>query len=128
MLTNRYGKIISVTMTPRRGIPGMSHSSAARAGVESLTQTWAMEWSGRGIRTTAVAPGIVHTQAWGRYGLDPELTAKVVPLQRLQAADEVAAVIAFLASPAGDYITGQVIVADGGLDISGPGNIVADHS
>lgn len=124
MLVRGYGKIISVTMTPRRGMPGMSHSSAARAAVENLTRTWAVEWGSRGIRTTAVAPGIVHTQAWGRYGLDPDTTAKIVPIQRLQAADEVAAVIGFLASPAGDYITGQVIVADGGLDVAGPGSIV----
>ena len=128
MLDRGYGKIISVTMTPRRGLPGMSHSSAARAAVENLTKTWAVEWAARGIRTAAVAPGIVHTEAWGRYGLDPETTAQVVPVKRLQAADEVAAVIAFLASAAGDYITGQVIVADGGLDLAGPGSIVGSSS
>ena len=121
MIPNGYGKIASITMTPRRGMPGMAHSSAARAAVESLTRTWAVEWASRGIRTLAVAPGIVHTEAWERYGLDPEQTAKVVPLGRLQTADEVAAVIGFFASPAGDYITGQVFVADGGLDLAGPG-------
>ncbi|MEK9664334.1 MAG: SDR family NAD(P)-dependent oxidoreductase, partial [Candidatus Nanopelagicales bacterium] len=83
MLPNGFGKIASITMsmTPHRGIVGMSHSSAARAGVESLTATWAQEWGTRGIRTIAVAPGIVHTEAWERYGLEPEQVAAVVPIR-----------------------------------------------
>ncbi|TXH40999.1 MAG: SDR family oxidoreductase [Actinobacteria bacterium] len=122
MIPAGYGKIISITMTPRRGMPGMSHSSAARAAVESLARTWAVEWGRYGIRTTAVAPGIVHTEAWERYGLEPGQIASVVPVGRLQAAEEVAATVGFLASPAGDYITGTTIVVDGGLDVSGPGS------
>lgn len=122
MIPSGYGKVVSVTMTPRRGMPGMSHSSASRAAVESLTRTWAVEWGRYGVRTVAVAPGIVHTEAWERYGLQPDQVSAVVPIGRLQAADEVAAVIAFCLSPAGDYITGTTIVADGGLDVSGPGS------
>lgn len=128
MIPAGYGKIISITMTPRRGMPGMSHSSAARAAVESLTRTWAVEWGRHGIRTTAIAPGIVHTQAWERYGLNPDQIATVVPLGRLQAADEVAAMATFLASPAGDYITGTTLVVDGGLDVSGPGSAFGTSS
>jgi citronellol/citronellal dehydrogenase len=122
MLPAGYGKIASVTMTltPHRGIVGMSHSSAARAGVESLTATWAQEWSSRGVRTIAVAPGIVHTEAWERYGLDPEQVAQVIPAKRLQSVDDVAAVIGFWMSPAGDYITGITLVADGGMNLAGP--------
>lgn len=122
MIPGRYGKVISITMTPRRGMPGMAHSSAARAGVESLMRTLAVEWGHYGIRTVAVAPGIVHTQAWERYGLDPATVASVVPIGRLEAADEVAATVGFLASAAGDYITGTTVVVDGGLDVSGPGS------
>ncbi len=122
MIPSGYGKVVSITMTPRRGMPGMAHSSAARAGVESLTRTLAVEWGRYGIRLTAVAPGIVHTAAWERYGLDPDQVSTVVPLGRLQAADEVAALVAFLASPGGDYISGATLVADGGLDVSGPGS------
>ena len=125
MIPNRYGKVVSITMTPRRGMPGMAHSSAARAAVESLTRTLAMEWARYGIRLTAVAPGIVHTEAWERYGLDPEIVGRVVPLGRLQKPEEVAAVIAFLMSPAGDYITGTTLVADGGIDLAGPAPLPA---
>ena len=57
MLPNGYGKVISVVLSPRRGIPGMFHSSAARAAVESMTRTLATEWGGRGVRLTCVAPG-----------------------------------------------------------------------
>lgn len=120
MIPNGYGKVVSVTMTPQRGIPGMAHSSAARAGVESLTSTLAMEWARHGIRLVAVAPGIVHTDAWERYGLAPADVAKVIPLGRLQTPEEVAAVIAFFLSPAGDYVTGTTIVADGGWNLAGP--------
>ena len=122
MLPEGFGKIASITMTltPHRGIVGMSHSSAARAGVESLTATWAQEWGPRGLRTIAIAPGVVHTDAWERYGLDPEQVAQVMPLKRLQTADEVAALIGFWMSPAGDYITGITLVADGGMNLAGP--------
>lgn len=116
MIEHGYGKIVSVTMTPRRGIPGMSHSSAARAAVESLTQTLATEWGKYGIRLVALAPGIVHTQAWERYGLDPEVMASKMPAGRLQCADDVAALVGFLVSPAGDYISGCTIVADGSFE------------
>ena len=120
MIPGGYGKVVSVTMTPRRGIPYMAHSSAARAAVESLTKTLAVEWGQYGIRIVAVAPGIVHTEAWENYGLDPEKVSESMLLKRLQTPEEVAAVIAFCLSPAGDYITGTTIAADGGWDLVGP--------
>lgn len=116
MIEQGYGKVVSITMTPRRGLPGMSHSSAARAGVESLTRTLSVEWGKYGIRTTAIAPGIVHTAAWENYGLDPDFMGSKMPTGRLQSADEVASLVGFLVSPAGDYISGTTIVADGGFE------------
>ena len=115
-----YGKIASITMTPHRGMPLMAHSSAARSGVESLTRNWGMEWGRFGIRAVAIAPGIVHTEAWQRYGLDPQQVGAGLPAGRLQTADEVAAVVAFVFSPAGDYITGTTLTCDGGFDVTGP--------
>jgi citronellol/citronellal dehydrogenase len=120
MIPNGYGKVVSVTMTPQRGIPYMAHSSAARAAVESLTQTLAVEWGQYGIRIVAVAPGIVHTDAWEGYGLDPATVAESMLLKRLQSPDEVAGIIAFCLSPAGDYITGTTLIADGGWNLVGP--------
>lgn len=116
----RYGKIVSITMTPHRGMPLMAHSSAARSGMESLTRNWAVEWGRFGIRAVALAPGIVHTEAWGKYGLDPAQVGAGLPGGRLQTADEVAAMVAFLFSPAGDYITGTTVTCDGGFDVTGP--------
>ena len=120
MIPNGYGKVVSVTMTPQRGIPYMAHSSAARAAVESLTQTLAVEWGQYGIRIVAVAPGIVHTEAWEGYGLDPATVAESMLLKRLQSPEEVAGVIAFCLSPAGDYITGTTLITDGGWNLVGP--------
>ena len=115
-----YGKIASITMTPHRGMPLMAHSSAARSGVESLTRNWGAEWGRFGIRAVAIAPGIVHTEAWQRYGLDPAQVGAGLPAGRLQTADELAAVVAFVFSPAGDYITGTSLTCDGGFDVTGP--------
>lgn len=115
-----YGKIVSITMTPHRGMPLMAHSSAARSGMESLTRNWGAEWGRFGIRAVALAPGIVHTDAWERYGLAPEQVAAGLPAGRLQSADEVAAMVAFCFSPAGDYITGTTLTCDGGFDVAGP--------
>jgi citronellol/citronellal dehydrogenase len=125
MLPQGYGKVVCITMTPSRGMPGMTHSSASRAAVESLVRTWAAEWASRGVRAVAVAPGIVHTEAMERYGIDPAQVATVVPAGRLQRPDEVAELVAFVASRAGDYITGTTLVADGGLNVSAPSPLQA---
>lgn len=124
MLPRRTGKIVCITMTPQRGLPGMSHSSAARAAVESLVRTWAVEWGPRGVTTVGIAPGIVHTEAWERYGLDPAQVSTVIPVQRLQRPEEIADLVTFLAGPGGDYITGTTLVADGGLNVSGPSQLM----
>ncbi len=125
MLPRGYGKVICITITPRGALPGMAHSGAARAAVESLIRTWAVEWGSRGVRTVGVAPGIVHTEAFDRYGVDAAKVAAVVPLRRLQRPDEIADLVAFIASPSGDYITGTTIVMDGGLDMVGPNHMPA---
>lgn len=120
MIPNGYGKVVSVTMTPRRAMPGMSHSSAARAAVESMTRTLAVEWGRFGIRLSCVAPGIIHTEAWERYGLEPEQVARMIPAGVLGTPEQVADAIVFLASPAGDYVTGDTLVVDGGYDTTSP--------
>jgi citronellol/citronellal dehydrogenase len=113
------GKVVSVTLTPHAGLPGMAHSSAARAGVENLMKVLAIEWARFGIRLTAVAAGVIGTETFhSKYPQELiETLGESVPLGRLGRPEEIAQMIAFLASPAGDYVTGTVITVDGGHDV-----------
>jgi citronellol/citronellal dehydrogenase len=117
MIPQEGGKVISVTLSPHHGLPGMAHSSAARAAVENLMRVLSIEWARFNIKTTAVASGHFRTDALKKY---PEPVqkgvARTVPLQRLGEAEEQAWLIAFLASPAGDYYSGDVITIDGARD------------
>jgi citronellol/citronellal dehydrogenase len=117
MIPNEGGKIISVTLSPHHGLPGMAHSSAARAGVENLMRVLSIEWARFNIRTTAIASGHFRTDALKKYPQPvQDSVARTVPLQRLGEAEEQAWLIAFLASPAGDYYSGDVITVDGARD------------
>lgn len=120
MIPNRRGLVVFVGFSPRRGIPEMAHASSARAALENLAGALANEWSRYGIRAVCVAPGNILTEGLQGYG--PEKVAeweRAVPLGRLGHPEEVAAVIAFLASAGGAYITGTTIVVDGGVDAWG---------
>ena len=117
MIPNEGGKIISVTLSPHHGLPGMAHSSAARAGVENLMRVLAIEWARFNIRTTAIASGHFRTDALKKYPQPvQDRMARTIPLQRLGEAEEQAWLVAFLASPAGDYYSGDVITIDGARD------------
>lgn len=115
------GRVISVVLCPERGIAGMAHSSAARAGMGALTRTLAMEWGRHGIALNCVAPGWIDTEGVRGYDLDLEMVAAQVPMRRLGSAAEVGDLIAYLASPAAGYITGQTIAIDGGVDLTSSG-------
>ena len=108
------------------GLVGMRRRagySATKAGLMGLTRTLAIEWAPDGIRVNAVAPGYVRTAmivdlaARGVYDLD-EMGARV-PLGRLGEPEEIAATVAFLGGADGGYVTGQTIVADGGVIVDG---------
>lgn len=117
MIPSEGGKIISVTLSPHHGLPGMAHSSAARAAVENLMRVLSIEWARFNIRTTAVASGHFRTDALKKYPQPvQDGVARTVPLQRLGEAEEQAWLIAYLASPAGDYYSGDVITIDGARD------------
>jgi citronellol/citronellal dehydrogenase len=118
MIPNRGGRVISVVLCPRRGIEGMAHSSAARAGMSTLTQTLALEWGRHNIGLVCVAPGWIDTTGMDRYGYDLDEVARRVPMRRLGTAEEVADLIAFLASPPARYITGTTVVIDGGVEVT----------
>jgi len=121
MIGNGGGRVISVVLCPERGIAGMAHSSAARAGMGALTRTLAMEWGRHGIALNCVAPGWIDTEGVRGYDLDLDEVAAQVPMKRLGSGAEVGDLIAFLASPAAGYITGQTIAIDGGVDLTSSG-------
>jgi citronellol/citronellal dehydrogenase len=111
------GKIVNVTLSPHHGLPGMAHSSAARAAVENLTRVLSIEWARHQIKLTAIASGHFATEALKKY---PEpvhrSVARTVPLQRLGDPEEQAWLVAYIASPAGDYYSGCIFTIDGARD------------
>jgi citronellol/citronellal dehydrogenase len=112
------GKIVNVTLSPHHGLPGMAHSSAARAAVENLTRVLSIEWARFGIRLTALAAGHFATETLRTKYPKPvvEGVAGTVPLQRLGTEEEFAWLVAYLASPAGDYVSGAILTIDGARD------------
>jgi citronellol/citronellal dehydrogenase len=112
------GKIVNVTLSPHHGLPGMAHSSAARAAVENLTRVLSIEWARFGIRLTALAAGHFATDTLRTKYPKPvvEGVAGTVPLGRLGTEEEFAWLVAYLASPAGDYFSGAVLTIDGARD------------
>jgi citronellol/citronellal dehydrogenase len=123
MIPNRSGVIVFVGFSPRRGIPGMAHAAAARAALENLASGLALEWSRYGIRSLCVAPGTIITEGLlENYSeADRDRWARAVPLGRLGRPADVSALVTFLASPGGAYVTGTTIVVDGGSDAWGQG-------
>ncbi len=120
MIPNKGGRIINVIANIYRGFPGMVHTGAARAGVENMTMTLAVEWAQFGILVNAVAPGIIISSGTAQY--PPQLLERGVqetPLKRAGSVDEVAASIVFLASPAAQYITGATLRIDGAQSLWG---------
>jgi citronellol/citronellal dehydrogenase len=112
------GKIVNVTLSPHHGLPAMAHSSAARAAVENLTRVLSIEWARFGIRLTAVAAGHFETETLKtKYPRQVvESVAGTVPLQRLGQPEEFAALVTFIATPGGDYLSGAVLTMDGARD------------
>lgn len=114
----RGGKVISVTLSPHHGLPGMVHSSAARAAVENMMRELSIEWARFGIRLNAIAAGQFATEIF-RTKYPQELVAAaagMVPLGRLGTPEEFAWLVAYLASPAGDFFSGSVLTLDGARD------------
>jgi len=112
------GKVVSVTLSPHNGMPGMVHSGAARAAVENMMRTLSVEWARFNIKTCAIAAGQFGTETM-RTKYPKEVVEGVpwtVPLGRMGTEEEWAWLVAYLASPAGDFFSGCVITMDGGRD------------
>ena len=114
MVTKRGGRIINiVSLSGLKGMPGQTNYSAAKAAVIGATKALAQEVAARKVTVNAVAPGFIATDM--TQDLDQTELKKLVPVGRFGQPEEVAALVAFLASDAAAYITGEVISINGGL-------------
>lgn len=125
MIPRGRGLVVFVGFSPQRGNPGFAHACAARAAVANLASGLAMEWGPHGIRSVCLAVGTILTEGLAQYGdAEAERWRRAIPLGRLGTPAEVAGLIAFLATPAGAYITATTIAVDGGADAWGMGEPV----
>jgi citronellol/citronellal dehydrogenase len=120
MLDATGGTIVQIVAIVGRGIPGIAHSAAARAGVVELTRTLAYEW-GPSVRVNAVAPGAFRTEGWeSTYDAEVGNDMSGVPLPYPGRPSDIANAVVFLASPAAAYVTGVCLPVDGGHVLQGP--------
>ncbi|MEP6832969.1 MAG: SDR family oxidoreductase [Gemmatimonas sp.] len=126
------GRVVSISMTLHyRGWPQMAHATAAKAGVDALTRTLAVEWAPQKIRVNAIAPGPIPTEGVKKAFTPPadsgvtdvfavanermeKYARAAIPLGRWGSPRDIGNMVAFLASPGGDWITGSIFVVDGG--------------
>ena len=114
MLQKKYGRIINmVSLSGLKGLPGQTNYSAAKAGVIGATKALAQEIGRKGVTVNAVAPGFIKTDMTD--GLNEAELKNLIPLKRFGLPEEVAHVVAFLASKEAAYVTGEVISVNGGL-------------
>lgn len=116
--SGRGGRILSVTLSPHNGMPGMAHSGAARAAVENLMRTLAVEWARFRIGLVAVAAGQFATETLLSKYPQPivERMADTIPAGRLGTEREFATLLAYLCSPAAAFLSGTVVTIDGARD------------
>ena len=127
MIPKKRGRIINIIANIARGFPGMVHTGAARAGVDNLTKTLAIEWAQHNIQVNAIAPGIIKSTGTDQYPQELlEMSRLRTPMKRWGTPDEVADLAAYLASDAAAYVTGETWYIDGGAHLWGDNWIIPD--
>jgi 3-oxoacyl-[acyl-carrier protein] reductase len=115
MIRTRWGRIITLSsVTALLGNRGQVNYAAAKGALNAATKSLSLEVASRGITVNAVAPGIISSEMSNSV-FDAEAIARLVPMKRAGSADEVASLVAYLASPEAGYITGQIISISGGM-------------
>ena len=117
MMKQRFGRIISITsVVGASGNPGQANYAAAKAGVAGMTRALARELGSRGVTVNCVAPGFIATDMTAALGEEQQKAlAGQIPLGRLGAPADIAAAVAYLASPEAGYVTGQELHVNGGM-------------
>jgi len=117
MMKRRSGKIVNISsVVGLTGNPGQSNYAAAKAGLIALTKSVAQELAGRGVQANVVAPGFIETDMTAVLPDEVrEAMLEHIPLGRLGAPADIAKTVRFLVGPGASYITGQVVVVDGGM-------------
>ena len=114
MQLHKFGRVINMaSVSGLKGLPGQTNYSAAKGGIIAATKALAQEVARRNITVNAVAPGFIKTDM--TEGLDEAALKKTIPANRFGTSEEVADLVAFLASPSAGYITGNVVSINGGL-------------
>ncbi len=119
-IPQKEGNIVNIIANIFRGFPGMAHTGAARAGVDNLTKTLAIEWVRYNIRVNAVAPGIILSSGLDTY--PPAILKGItdgIPNKRMGTMDEVAYPVLFLSSPMASYVSGETMYVDAGNHLWG---------
>lgn len=127
MIPARRGRIVNVIANVARGFPGMVHTGAARAGVENMTRTLAVEWAQHNLQVNAIAPGVIRTTGTEQYPPELiEMSRKNTPMKRVATAGEVAELIVYMASDAAYFVTGECWYIDGGAHLWGDNWVIPD--
>ena len=129
LIPGRRGRIVNIVANVARGFPGMVHTGAARAGVENLTKTLAGEWAQHNVQVNAIAPGIIVSSGTDQYPPEfLELARQRTPMKRMGTPEEVAELVAYIASDAAWFVTGETWYIDGGAHLWGDTWIIADRA